>query len=91
MSTISVKLDNKGRLVVPKEVREAIGAQEGDVFYLDYDVFDGLLIFAASANPLLKRLEEGRAEYEAGLTKSLDDVAAEMGIAIDRGVTAGRD
>jgi AbrB family looped-hinge helix DNA binding protein len=88
---MSVKLDNKGRLVVPKEVREAMGAREGDVFYLDYDVFDGLLIFFAAANPLLQRIEEGRAEYRAGLTKSLDEVAAEMEVTIDRGVTAGRD
>lgn len=90
MATMSVKLDNKGRLVVPKEVREAMGAQEGDVFYLDYDVFEGLLVFAAATNPLLKRIEEGRAEYKAGLTKSLDEVAAEMGVTIDRGVAAGR-
>jgi AbrB family looped-hinge helix DNA binding protein len=88
---MSVKLDNKGRLVVPKEVREAIGAEEGDVFFLDYDVFDGLLVFAAARNPLLQRIEEGRAEYKAGLTKSLDDVAAEMEITIDRGVMAGGD
>ena len=91
MATMSVKLDNKGRLVVPKEVREALGAQEGDVFYLDYDVFEGLLVFAAATNPLLKRIEEGRTEYKAGLTKSLDEVAAELGITIDRGVAAGRD
>jgi AbrB family looped-hinge helix DNA binding protein len=88
---MSVKLDNKGRLVVPKEVREALGAQEGDVFYLDYDVFEGLLVFAAATNPLLRRIEEGRTEYKAGLTKSLDEVAAELGITIDRGVAAGRD
>jgi AbrB family looped-hinge helix DNA binding protein len=91
MATTSVKLDNKGRLVVPKEVREAMGAREGDVFYLDYDVFEGLLVFAAATNPLLRLVEEGRAEYQAGLTKSIDEVAAELGIAIDRGVPAGRD
>ena len=91
MATMSVKLDNKGRLVVPKEVRDAMGAREGDVFYLDYDVFDGLLVFAAATNPLIQRVEEGRAEYKAGQTKSLDDVAAELGVTIDRGVTAGRD
>jgi len=88
MATVSVKLDSKGRLVVPKEVREAFGAQEGDVFYLDYDVFEGLLVFAAATNPLLRLVEEGRAEYQAGLTKSIDEVAAEMGVSIDRGVTA---
>lgn len=91
MSTMSVKLDNKGRLVVPKEVREAMGAREGDVFYLDYDVFEGLLVFAAATNPLLRLVEEGRAEHKAGLTTSLDDVAAELGITIDRGVAAGSD
>jgi AbrB family looped-hinge helix DNA binding protein len=91
MATASVKLDNKGRLVVPKEVREAMGAREGDVFFLDYDVFDGLLIFAAATNPLLQRIDEGRAEYKAGLTKSLDEAAAEMGVTIDRGVAAGGD
>lgn len=91
MSATSVRMDNKGRLVVPKEVREAMGAREGDIFYLDYDVFEGLLVFAAATNPLLQRLEEGRAEYKAGLTKSLDEVAAEFGVTIDRGVAAGRD
>jgi AbrB family looped-hinge helix DNA binding protein len=89
--TMSVKLDNKGRLVVPKVVREAFGAQEGDVFYLDDDVFEGLLVFAAATNPLLRLAEEGRAEYNAGLSTSLNDVAAGLGIALDRGVAASSD
>lgn len=91
MATTSVKMDGKGRLVVPKEVREALGVQEGDVFYLEYDAGEGTLVYAAAQNPLLQRLEEGRAEYRAGLTKSLDDVAAELGLTIDRGAITGRD
>ena len=91
MASTSVKMDGKGRLVVPKDVREALGAQEGDVFYFEYDAAEGTLVYAAVQNPLLQRLHEGRAEYAAGLTKSLDDVAAEFDITIDRDAATGRD
>ncbi len=80
----SVKVDGKGRLTIPIDAREAFGVREGDVFYFDFDLVDGIMVFAPAKNPLLQRLEEGRAEYKAGLTKSLDEVAAELGIVIDR-------
>lgn len=91
MATTSVKMDGKGRLVVPREVREALGAQEGDVFYLEFDAIEGMLVYAPAQNPLRQRLEEGRAEYAAGLTKSLDEVAAEFGMTIDRDIATDRD
>jgi len=84
MSNTSVKVDGKGRVTIPLEAREAFGVKEGDVFYFGFDLMDGIMVFAPAENPLLQRLEEGRAEYEAGLTKSLDEVAADLGITIDR-------
>ncbi len=85
MTAVSVKMDNEGRLTVPKEARDELGIQEGDVFYFEFDTLDGMLVFAPAVHPLLQRLEEARAEYAAGLTKSLDEVAADFGITIDRG------
>lgn len=84
MPNASVKVDGKGRVTIPSEAREAFGMNEGDVLYFDFNLVDGVMVFAPAENPLLRRLEEGRAEYAAGLTKSLDQVAAELGISVER-------
>jgi bifunctional DNA-binding transcriptional regulator/antitoxin component of YhaV-PrlF toxin-antitoxin module len=72
-------------MVVPKEIRQRMCIEEGDVFYVEMNPDEGTLLYAQAENPLLRRLEEGRKEYEAGLTKSLDEVAAELGIELNRG------
>jgi len=82
---IVARVDDKGRLVVPKRVREENHIEAGDLYVLREDSDAGTITFVKIQNEILKRIAEGEAEYRAGLTKSLDEVAAELGIDLKRG------
>lgn len=81
---IVAKLDSKYRLVVPKNEREKNDLEVGDLFVLQEDTEAGTITFVKLENELLKRIAEGEADYRAGRTRSLDDVAAELGIDLER-------
>lgn len=82
---IIARVDDKGRLVVPKKVREENEIEAGDLFVLREDSEAGTITFVKMQDEVLRRIAEGEAEYKAGLTRSLDDVAAELGIDLGRG------
>lgn len=64
---ISVRLDDKGRLTLPKSIRDALQAKPGDVFYLQPEN-DGLLIIKGE-NPFGALAGQAAQEYEDGQTK----------------------
>ena len=77
----TVRLDTKGRLTVPRHVREAVGLEAGDTLFLDYS--DGILRFAKAENPFDALTDEAIDEYRGGKTRSLREWAAERGIDLD--------
>lgn len=84
MATITtVKTDAKGRLTIPRPLREGLGIEPGDTFLLEVDEERGVLHFAKAENPFDVLAEHALAEYRAGRTKDLRDFAAENGIALD--------
>jgi AbrB family looped-hinge helix DNA binding protein len=84
MATIlTVKIDAKGRFTIPLHVREWLGIEPGDTFFLEVDDVRGVLHFAKAENPFDILAEHARAEYRAGRTKSLRDFAIENHIALD--------
>ena len=85
MSTFISRMDNKGRLVVPKQVRDREELEDGDLFFVEEDSEAGTITFTRMENLVRKRIAEGEAEYRAGMTKSLDEVAAELDIDFRRG------
>lgn len=83
MSAMVSRLDSKGRLVVPKSIRDRDDFEEGDLFVLDPNSRDGTITFVRVENPLLARIAESEADYAAGRYQTLEEVAAELGIDLD--------
>ncbi|HET9662354.1 MAG TPA: hypothetical protein VFP05_18650 [Thermomicrobiales bacterium] len=83
MSTLTAILDSKGRLVVPKQMRERDALEDGDLFVIDPHSEAGTITFVRVENPLVRLVAESRAEYEAGNFQSIEEVAAELGVDLD--------
>jgi AbrB family looped-hinge helix DNA binding protein len=79
----TVKTDAKGRLTIPRHLREGLGIEPGDTFFLEVDDVRGVLRFAKAENPFDILAEHALGEYRAGRTKSLRDFATENAIALD--------
>ncbi len=78
---VSVRMDGKGRLTLPRSVREALHAKPGDVFYLQPD--EGGLRIVKGENPFDALAEEAIREDDAGETIALDDILRREGIPLD--------
>lgn len=84
MTTLTtVRADAKGRLTIPRNIREGLGIEPGDTLFLEVDEERGVLHFAKAENPFDLLAEHAIAEYRAGRTKSLRDFAAENAISLD--------
>jgi len=77
----SVTMDKKGRVVIPKSLRQAVGAAEGDTFFIRE--VDGVLQLARAADPFDGLAEHAIQEYRAGRTRSIRDIAGEEGVDLD--------
>ncbi len=77
MALQATRVDSKGRVVLPRETRETLGIEPGDILFVDTDGIRRVIYIAKPDNPLdvlaIQALEEDR----AGLTVDLDD-ALEM-------------
>jgi bifunctional DNA-binding transcriptional regulator/antitoxin component of YhaV-PrlF toxin-antitoxin module len=79
--TIAVRIDAKGRLTLPRELRDELGIEVGDVFFLARA--GNVLHLARAENPFDALAEHAREEYRAGATRDLRDFAREHGIRAD--------
>jgi AbrB family looped-hinge helix DNA binding protein len=82
---VSVKVNAKGRLSIPRDLREALGIRPGDTLFVAREG-DGLR-YAKAENPFDVLAEHALSEHRAGRTKRLRDFAAENGIALDADLT----
>lgn len=80
MSASFARVDNEGRLVVPKSKREHDEIESGDLYAVDPNSPVGTITFVKVESPLLRHLAESQAEYEAGLGLTLEELAAELGV-----------
>lgn len=80
-----VKVDAKGRVVLPASIRGRAGVEPGDVYFVAIE--NSVIRLAKAINPFDALAEEAIAEYEAGNTTSLRDFAEEEGIDLDAGET----
>jgi AbrB family looped-hinge helix DNA binding protein len=81
--TTTVKLDDKGRVSLPKKLREQAGLGPGDALFLEYDDLNNTFQLTKAVNPLEGLLQEALREYEAGETIPLRQIAEEAGIDLD--------
>ena len=77
-SSMAVRVDSKGRLTIPQAIRQQLGIEPGDTFFLQPD--NGVLRFAKAENPFDALADLANVEYEAGRTTNLRAVAEEMGV-----------
>jgi AbrB family looped-hinge helix DNA binding protein len=80
---IAVRVDSKGRLTIPRRVREALGIRTGDLFFLQRE--GAILRYARAENPFDALAEHAVGEYLEGRTKGLRDFAVERGLPVDGG------
>ncbi|ADG07801.1 AbrB/MazE/SpoVT family DNA-binding domain-containing protein [Kyrpidia tusciae] len=78
---VTVRMDEKGRLTLPRSIREALHAKPGDVFYLQPEA-DGVRIVKGE-NPFDALAEHAIREYKAGKTRDLRDIARSWGIDLE--------
>ncbi len=83
--TTSVRLDEKGRLTIPREVRKALHLKSGDVLFMQSDSQTKTLQLGKAINPFDVLAEHATSEYAAGRTKSLRQIAEELAIDLDGG------
>lgn len=57
-------MDSKGRLSLPRKIREELGLAAGDVLFVERD--GDTVRLAKAVNPLQAAVAEGVAEYRAG-------------------------
>jgi AbrB family looped-hinge helix DNA binding protein len=80
---LTVKIDAKGRLTIPHRVRERLGIEPVDSFFLEVDDVRGVLRFVKVENPFETLAEYAVAEYRAGRTKTPREFATENAISLD--------
>ena len=64
--TTSVRLDEKGRLTIHRDVREALHLKPGDVLFMQSDSKTETLQLGKAINPYDVLGEHAKAEYAAG-------------------------
>ena len=78
---VVVMMDDKGRVMIPKKVREEINVQPGDALFLHRE--GGTLQLAKAENPFDALAQHAEREFRAGRTRSLRDIAADEGVTVD--------
>lgn len=80
---VAVRVDDKGRLSIPAEVRSAMGIKSGDVFFLESDPEHAVIHLAKAVNPFDGLAEHAVREYRAGRTRNLREYAVENGFELN--------
>jgi AbrB family looped-hinge helix DNA binding protein len=76
---VAVRLDDKGRVSLPRQVREELGLEPGDTLFIERD--GDTVRLAKALNPFTPAVREAMATYHAGRKIALKKLAARHGIA----------
>jgi len=79
---IVAKVDKKGRITLPKKVREETGIYKGEVLFIETDLGQVKLTRAVE-DPIAKLKDYTEKQYKSGKTKNLRDYAKDKGIELD--------
>jgi len=81
---IGVRVDEKGRITLPRNLRDEFHIQPGDTLFVAADSESQTLQIAKAINPFDVLAEHAIAEWKAGKTTNLRVIAREAGIDLDR-------
>ncbi|MGM0502330.1 MAG: AbrB/MazE/SpoVT family DNA-binding domain-containing protein [Bacillota bacterium] len=76
---IVAKVDSKGRITIPKKIRESSGIDKGEILFIDAELGQVKLTRAVE-DPVAKLKEYTEKEYEEGRTKNIRAYAKEQGL-----------
>ena len=79
----TVKVDPKGRLSIPAELRKLLGIEPGDTLFVETEDNGQVLRFAKAKNPFDGLARHAEQEYHAGRTRNLREFAQEHDAAPD--------
>lgn len=77
------KVDAKGRLSIPQEIREQFSIESGDLFFVKADSEHATIHFSKAQNPFDGPTQHAIEKYHTGRTRSLEEYAADRGINLD--------
>ncbi|MDD2999593.1 MAG: AbrB/MazE/SpoVT family DNA-binding domain-containing protein [Candidatus Riflebacteria bacterium] len=75
--TMTAKVDNKGRLSLPQDLRALLHIEAGDVFFIETDKND-VLRLAKAENPFDVLAKQAMEESKAGKTITLEEFEQKM-------------
>lgn len=75
--TMTAKVDNKGRLSLPQDLRAMLHIETGDIFFIETDKND-VLRLAKAENPFDVLARQAMEESKAGKTITLEDFEEKM-------------
>lgn len=73
MALQATRVDTKGRIVLPREIRAELGLEPGDILFLETDDDRRIIYIAKPDNPFDMLAVAALEEDRAGLTIDLDD------------------
>lgn len=80
---VTAKVDSKGRLLLPRKVRDTLRLNAGDTLFLKCESKSRIIRLAKAHNPFDVLAEEAESEFEAGKTMNIREHAKRRGIALD--------
>jgi len=78
-----VKADAKGRVTLPKAIRDELNVEDGTPFFVKFIRGKGVVILAPAINLFGILAEQAMEEYEAGKTTNIKEYAKNHGINLD--------
>ena len=80
---VAVRIDDKGRVTLPRSMRKALGIKAGDTLFFKYDPQSNRLQIAPAMSPFDTLAEEAVKEYKEGRTRTIEEYAKEKDIRLD--------
>lgn len=80
---VAVRIDNKGRVTLPKSMRRTLGVDIGDIVFLRYDPKSNQVRLAPAVSPFDILAEHAMREHKEGRTKTVEGYAQEHGIRLN--------
>ncbi|HUM43201.1 MAG TPA: AbrB/MazE/SpoVT family DNA-binding domain-containing protein [Fervidobacterium sp.] len=73
-----VRVDAKGRVTLPKAIRDELNIQDGTPFFVKFIKGKGVVILAPAINPFDILAEQAIEEYKAGKTTNIEEYAKSL-------------